>query len=168
MKILLACIAIASIAIGCTTTTDPSTEAQKLTMIDLTQTPGFTWFVAETDRYVPDTTHVNRVKVSRAASPDKKVYIFVRPACSCRGTQRMFPQVMKTLMAAGVSSDRIEIWSMKNTTDSQPYASLFTVSQLPSFFVVQNSTVTASMADDFATSYNEENADSLIANAVSR
>ena len=168
MKILLACIAIASITIGCVTTTEPSTEAQKLTMIDLTQTPGFTWFVAETDRYVPDTTHVNRVKVSMAASPDKKVYIFVRPACSCRGTQRMFPQVMKTLTAAGVSSDRIEIWSMKNTTDSQPYASLFTVSQLPSFFVVQNNNVTASMADDIATSYNEENADSLIANAVSR
>jgi hypothetical protein len=168
MKILLACIAIASIALGCVTTTEPSTEAQKLTMIDLTQTPGFTWFVAEIDRYAPDTTHVNRVKASMAASPEKKVYIFVRPSCSCRGTQRMFPQVMKTLMNAGVESSRIEVWSMKNTTDSQPYASLFSVSQLPAFFVVENNTVKSSMGDDFATNYNEENADSLIANAVSR
>ncbi len=166
--LILAAIALSTVLVGCVTTTEPSTDAQRLSVVDLTQTPGFTWFVAEMDGYRPDTSHVNRVRVAMNASPDKKVYIFVRPTCSCRGTQRMFPQVMKTLMDAGVDMGRVEVWSMKAATDAQPYASLFTVTQLPAFYVVANGTVTASMGDDFATNYDETNADSLIANAVSR
>ncbi|MFN9961002.1 MAG: hypothetical protein ACK55I_48600, partial [bacterium] len=82
-------------------------------------------------------------------------------------TQRMFPQIVKTLSAAGIPAERIEMWSMRTTTDSQPYSSLFTVGQLPAFFVVNNGVVTASLGDDFNSQYNEKNADSLIANAVS-
>jgi len=168
MKAVLACLAAFVVMIGCTTTTEPVTEAQKLSVTELTQTPGFAWFVAEVNSYVPNSVHVDRVRTSMAAAPDKKVFIFVRPACSCRGTQRMFPQVMKTLMSAGIDMGRIEVWSMKTTTDSQPYASMFTVNQLPSFFVVENTTLKAALGDDFTTNYNESNADSLIANAVSR
>lgn len=168
MKILLAALALVAVLGSCTTTTEPSTEAQRLSMVDLTQTPGFTWFVAEMDGYMPDTAQVSRVRAAMIAAPEKKVYIFVRPTCSCRGTQRMFPQVMKTLVASGVDMGRVEVWSMKNTTDAHPYSSLFTITQLPAFYVVANNAVTASMNDDFATNYNEKNADSLIANAVSR
>lgn len=168
MKTLLACLAATFFIVSCATTTEPSTEAQKLSVTELTQTPGFAWFVAELNGYTPKTVHVDRVRASMAAAPEKKVYIFVRPTCSCRGTQRMFPQVMKTLMSAGVDMDRIEVWSMKTTTDSQPYSSMFTVSQLPAFFVVENTILKASLGDDFTTNYNEINADSLIANAVSQ
>lgn len=168
MKILLACLAVILVATSCVTTVEPSTEAQLLTMQDLTQTPGFAWFPAQMDQYTPASVHVDRVRTSMQASPNKKVYIFVRPTCSCRGTQRMFPQIMKTLMAAGIESTRIEIWSMRATTDTHPYRSLFTIGQLPAFFVVDNNVVKASMGDDFQTNYDETNADSLIANAVSQ
>jgi hypothetical protein len=80
----------------------------------------------------------------------------------------MFPQIVKTLTVAGIPAERIEMWSMRSTTDSQPYSSLFTVGQLPAFYVVTNGVVTASLGDDFTTNYNEKNADSLIANAVSQ
>lgn len=167
-RLLLSCVAIFVVLIGCTTTTEPVNEAQQLTYTELTKTPGFTWFVAEFDGYTPGSNNVDRVRTAMTAAPAKRVCIFVRPTCSCRGTQRMFPQIMKTLVSAGVTTDRIEVWSMKNTTDAQPYASMFTVSQLPAFFVIENGIVRASFGDDFSTSYNENNADSLIANAVSR
>ena len=167
MKMLLACLAMAIVVTGCVTSTDPATEAQLLTTEDLTQTPGFAWFPIESAQYTPDPVQVERVRSAMAATPGKKIYMFIRPTCSCRGTQRMFPQIVKTLTVAGVPAERIEMWSMRATTDSQPYSSLFTIGQLPSFYVVTNGVVTASLGDDFKTSYNEKNADSLIANAVS-
>jgi hypothetical protein len=168
MKILLACLALAAVVSSCVTSVDPTTEAQRLTTEDLTQTPGFAWFPIETAQYNPDPVQVDRVRTAMAATLEKKIYMFIRPTCSCRGTQRMFPQIVKTLTVAGIPAERIEMWSMRSTTDSQPYSSLFTVGQLPAFYVVTNGVVTASLGDDFTTNYNEKNADSLIANAVSQ
>lgn len=165
MKTLLIWAAIAVVAVSCTTTTEPSTEAQQLSMDDLTKTPGFTWFVAELDRFSPNQKFVDGVQTSMSAAPSRKVCVFVRPTCSCRGTQRMFPQIMKTLISAGVDSRRIEVWSMRNLTDKQPYSGILSITQLPIVYVLQNDSVRASISDY---DYNDANADSLIAVAVSK
>lgn len=165
MKAFLICAVLAVVAVSCTTTTEPSTEAQRLSMDDLTKTPGFTWFVAELDRFTPNQTFVQGVQTSMQLAPSRKVCVFVRPTCSCRGTQRMFPQIMKTLISAGVDANRIEVWSMRNLTDTHPYSGIFSITQLPVVYVLQNDSVRATISDY---DYNDANADSLIAVAVSR
>jgi hypothetical protein len=39
-----------------------------------------------------------------------KVIMVVKPSCSCQKTQQTMPQVLKTLDAAGIPHDNVEIW----------------------------------------------------------
>lgn len=158
----IACIVVAG---GCTTTETPESTAQKLTLNELTKAPGFTWFVAEMSRFTPNSQFLAPIESAFAAAPGKKICIFVKPTCSCRGTQRLFPQVVKTLLDANVPESRIEIWSMITENDRQPYESSFSISTLPAIYVMENGVVSDSISE---ASFNERNADSLLARAVTR
>ncbi len=156
--IVVSCV----IAIACDTTT-PSNTAEKLLLDDLSKNPGFSWFQGEVVAYSPNAAMVAQLAGSYSA--DKKVCVFVRPSCGCRGTQKLFPRVMKTLMEAKVDMSTVEIWGMRDPSDESPYKSTLNLTTLPTISVFTNGKETARIVDS---DYNELNADTLIAVAVSQ
>jgi hypothetical protein len=93
----------------------------------------------------------------------QKVCIFVRPSCGCRGTQKLFPRTVKTLLSANIDLSRIEIWSMRQPTDATPYSSKLSLTALPTIVVMKGGAESARFTDH---EYTEQNADSLIAEAI--
>lgn len=161
---LLAILGLLSLG-ACTSPQEPEYAAQQLTVNDLTQAPGFTWFVAEMGRFSPKPDLLPPITAAFEASTSKKVCIFVKASCTCRGTQRLFPQIVKTLLAANVSPERIEIWSMRTEADRHPYEGLVSISSLPAIYVMQDGAILGTVRDS---AYNESNADTLIARAVGK
>ena len=166
MKSFLILVVLGIVTLGgCSTPEEPELTAQRLMIDDLTKTPGFTWFVAEMNRFEPRPELLPPITAAFQTASEKKVCIFVKASCSCRGTQRLFPQIVKTLLDANVPEDRIEVWSMRTEQDRHPYEAMFKISALPSIYVIDNGIVRDSVQDY---DYNESNADSLIARAVVR
>lgn len=163
MKIFLALASVLVLATACTTTEPVDPVAEQLTMQQLTMSPGYSWFMAEMDSYVPKQTVLADIATSMAQNTNRRVCIFVKPACSCRGTQRLFPQIVKSLVAAKVDMGRVEIWSMRGTTDKHPYESIITIGELPAIYVIENNAVRSMVSDK---QYADTNAAELIANAV--
>lgn len=142
----------------------PTDEAQLLTFDELTKTPGYAWFPAEMASYNPDPSMVDSVTMHFRPS-EQKVCIFVKPTCSCSGTKRLFPRTVKTLQEAGIDMSKVEFWSMRSATDKHPYQDEVTLHGLPTIVVLRNG-VPAGRIEE--TDFTESNADTLIANAVSK
>ena len=158
---VLAFLTVISLVAACETTT-PDPSGQLMSISDLGGNPGYSWYQTEIASYTPDASMVDSI-VSNFQPADEKVCIFVRPSCGCRGTQRLFPQIMKTLMDAKLDTSKIEIWSMRNPSDKTPYSSTLELTTLPSIVVIKNGVESARIVD---ADYNEVNADTLIANAI--
>lgn len=119
--------------------------------------------MAEMDSYLPKQSVLDDISTSMSTNTSRRVCIFVKPSCSCRGTQRLFPQIVKALTAAKVDMNRVEIWSMRGTTDKHPYQSIITIGELPTIYVLENNAIHAMVSDK---QYADTNAAELIANAV--
>jgi len=158
----LALLLAAFLTITACETTSPDGSAQQLTMSELLSSTGYAWFPAEMNSFTPDPTMVDLVN-QRYDATEHKIYIFVKPSCSCRGTQKLFPQIIKTLDASDIDMDKVEIWSMRSTGDSHPYGSKFQITELPMVFVTRDD---ALLHEIVVGNYNEVNADTLIANAL--
>ncbi len=154
---------IGILAIGCTTT-DPGGQAQQLTLQELTESPGYAWFPAEMTTYTPRAPYVEQVAANFNAQ-STKVCVFVRPSCSCTGTQKLFPQVIKTLMAAGVNMENVEIWSMRSVSDTHPYMSALAIDDLPEIWILRNGTAGKHIIEA-QYQVSNPNADSLLAAAL--
>jgi hypothetical protein len=163
MKILVLALAAVLTLSACSTTEPADLTAEQLTVQELTTTPGYAWFNAEMSGYTPDPAAVSEIRTAMQTSPERRICIFVKPACTCRGTQRLFPQVMKALMAANVDLSRVEIWSMRAATDRHRYEGVLTIAELPSIFVLENGTMRSKVSDR---DYDETNAAQLIADAL--
>ncbi len=163
MKLFLALASVLVLATACTTTEPADPVAEQLTMQQLTMSPGYSWFMAEMDSYLPKQTVLDDISTSMTQNTNRRVCIFVKPSCSCRGTQRLFPQIVKALVAAKVDMNRVEIWSMRGTTDKHPYQSIITIGELPAIYVIENNAVRSMVSDK---QYADSNAAELIANAV--
>lgn len=159
---LLLTVACCGLLSACTDET-PEYIAQRLTMRDLNSSAGYVWFPAETGAYTPNTEMVDVVR--RGFGTGRKVMIFVRPTCSCTGTQRLFPQVMKTFMEAGIDTSAIAVYSVRGTSDRHPYEDRFTLTKLPAFFQLKDDVVTTFIDE---ANYSGSNADTLVANAIGR
>lgn len=162
MKHLAILLAIAFIAIGCSTET-PEQQAQQLTMTDLTMTPGYAWFPAEMATYSPNPVMVESIKQN--FTPNHKICIFVKPSCSCRGTQRLFPRIMKALQDANIDMARVEVWSMRSTSDKHKYMPMLNVMSLPTIFVMRDGLVRTTILD---ADFNDSNSDSLLVEALKK
>jgi len=163
MKLLLALASMVVVLSACTTTEPTEPVAEQLSMQQLTMSPGYSWFMAEMDSYLPKQSVLDDISTSMTANVNRRVCIFVKPSCSCRGTQRLFPQVVKALTAAKVDMSRVEIWSMRGTTDKHPYQSIITIGELPAIYVLENNAIRSMVSDK---QYADTNAAELIANAV--
>lgn len=154
-------ILVLTLTVAACTTTEPDGQAQQLTLKELTEAPGYAWFPAEMATYSPRDMYVQQVS-SGFRTDSQKVCVFVKPSCSCTGTQKLFPQIMKTLIASGVDMDRVEIWSMRSESDGQPYSSIIQIQDLPEIWIVENGQPFSQVQE---AGYNLANADSLIAEA---
>lgn len=163
MKLLLALVSMVVVLSACTTTEPTEPVAEQLSMQQLTMSPGYSWFMAEMDSYLPKQSVLDDISTSMTANVNRRVCIFVKPSCSCRGTQRLFPQVVKALTAAKVDMSRVEIWSMRGNTDKHPYQSIITIGELPAIYVLENNAIRSMVSDK---QYADTNAAELIANAV--
>jgi hypothetical protein len=160
-RILIALVAV--IGLTSCSTDEPEYVAQRLSLNELNTAAGYVWFPTETSAYNPNPTMV--ADVSAAFSGVHKMYIYVRPSCSCKGTQKLFPQVMKTLLAANVPMDRVEVYSVRGTTDKHPYMDRIQLTTTPSFFIVRNDSLRAFIDDR---DYTGSNADTLVALALKK
>lgn len=164
MKTLLViALTLLLVLTSCETVT-PEYTAQQLTVTELNETPGYAWFPAEVSQYTPNADMVSTVKTAFDPSTEK-IAIFVKPGCSCRGTTRLFPQIMKTLLDANVDMSKVEVWSMRGLTDKHPYQPTITITDLPAVYVFRNNLIVAEVHD---VNYTDRNADTLIATAVSK
>ena len=152
----------ATIVTSCANET-PEYVAQRITLRDLNTAAGYVWFPLEVAAYTPDPEMVNVIR--QGFGSDRKIVLFVRPTCSCKGTQRLFPHVMKTFSEAGIDTSAVEVYSVRGTSDRHPYQDRIALSTLPAFFQIRNDVVTTFIDE---ANYNGMNADTLIANAIGR
>ncbi len=155
------CIAIAAIMAACSNT-DTEYRDELITVQQLNTTAGYAWFPAETATYTPDAAMVNQIR-TEFDTTQHKLLIFVKPSCACRGTQKLFPQVMKSLMQADVPMRKVEIYSMRSSGDQHPYMKDITLTALPAVYVLRNGEIKRIIVDN---DYTGSNADSLMARAL--
>lgn len=160
--LVLAAVATFALLSACSTE-EPEYVAQRLTLDELNTSAGYVWFPTEMGIYTPNTDMVTTV--SQSFTDSTNVVVFVRPACSCRGTQKLFPQVMKTLIDANIPMDKVEVLSMRGTKDRHPYMDRLSIASLPAVYVMKRGVIVAEVEDD---DYSGANADTLIARAVAR
>jgi len=164
MKILVVLVLAALLVLTSCDTQAPDFTAQQLTVQELNSSPGYAWFPTEVNIYTPSAPMVDAVRTTFDPTT-QKIALFVKPGCSCRGTTKLFPQIMKTLMDAGVDMTKVEVWSMRSITDKHPYQPTIAITDLPAVYVFRNNTVSAEVHD---VNYSDTNADTLIANAIAR
>lgn len=121
---------------GCNSTNDPDSVGEQITLTQLRQTPGFTWFDPTVASYTPNSAIVSQIATEFQAKK-QKVYLFVKPMCTCVGTTQRFPHTIRILQDAGLTENDIIIVSMHSAKDKHPFSDRFTVRGLPSFFITR-------------------------------
>ncbi len=136
LTLTFAALLFVSVA-GCNKTTEATYEGEQLSLTQLRSTPGFAWFDGEVATYTPDAAIVSKISAEYQAKK-QRIYIYVNPSCSCTGTKKRFPWIMRILQDAGVKEQDIIIVSMHNASDKQPFSGRFSVRGLPSFFITKD------------------------------
>lgn len=125
-----------------------ASEAELMDLVELSKTPGFQWFDLEIDKYQPDSNLINQIKQEFKASTFNLV-MYVKPSCSCPGTQQQFPALIKTLRESGISEANYKVYSMNSEAALHPYDSIFKVNELPTFILFKDNKPVYSIGDTF-------------------
>jgi len=155
---------LALVVVSACSTQGPSDTAKLLAYDELITTPGYAWFPAEVAAYTPNPAMVDTVAKYYRQS-EQKVIVFIKPNCDCMGSKQLFPRAVKTLMEAGVDVKDLEFWSMRGTSDMNPYTSSIALTGLPTIVVMRNGTESGRIEES---NFTESNADSLMAYAIAR
>jgi hypothetical protein len=122
-------------------TTDPVDKtATKVSVDELKSQPGFETFQTSYNTYTPDIEYVDSLK-SVFKSSDDQFYFYLKLDCQCNATTKLFPRMMKTLDAAGINHENINLYVMLDETYSYPEKDFITVTDLPQLFVMHGSEV---------------------------
>lgn len=125
-------------------TIDP--EAKIITVDQLRQQPGYNWLDIAIDDYTPQDSIINEVK-KLYKNENQKFLIFVKPSCNCQGTQKLFPNFIKTLKTAGIPDSNYKILAMSSYKDKHPYQSVITLNSLPTIVLMNSNVPTYSLVD---------------------
>lgn len=135
--VLLALCCVMTIGFNsCSTTSPENPDAQQLTVAELNTSIGYSWFQAEAGKYPADPVKVQKIADAFKAN-HQKMYVFVRPTCSCTGTQYTFPHTLQVLKLAGVPDSMITVYSMQSSATKHPMMSQFSIGGLPSFYITK-------------------------------
>jgi hypothetical protein len=144
LRLFAICTLLSIGIISCSETTSVDTTAEQLSLQELRTAPGYSWFDAESTHYDTDTLTVAEIATA-LENNNCRVYAYVKTSCTCVGTQKLFPRVMKVLTDAKLSEDQIEIFSMRAPSNEHPHMSTFDVQSLPSIFIVMNDSATPTL-----------------------
>lgn len=122
-------------------------EAYIIERNQLENEPGFDWFRINYDKYEVNQLSIDDIKSN--FTPNEKFIIFVKPTCSCKGTQIDFPSIIKSLELAGVPKENYEIWATAKEDYKHPYTSKLTLNDLPSCFLFVDGVPVYSVLDTF-------------------
>lgn len=143
----IAVVACAVLLGACAQSTQPESTAERLTLEQLRTTPGFAWFEAEFQAYRPDTALVAQIR-SAYVPGEHHFYLYVKPTCSCVGTQKLFPHFLRVLSEVGVRTEDYEIYAMHGAEDRHPHQSWLHVERLPSFFITRGGEIRGSISGE--------------------
>ena len=129
---------------ACTQSTQPEYTAERLTLEQLRTTPGFAWFDAEFQAYQPDTALVAQIRAAYVPG-QHRFYVYVKPTCSCVGTQKLFPHFLRVLAEAAVRAEDCEIYAMHGTGDKHPHQGWLHIERLPSFYIAYGGEIRGSI-----------------------
>ncbi len=149
MKKYILIIIASAIFWGCEDTSTQHT-AKLMDIGNLIKSPGYSWFDIEYKAYTPNPVMINEIKSS--FDPQiHKFYVFLKPACSCPGTHKLFPAFIKSADLVGIPGASMEIYSMRSNRDNYPYSNVFKLNELPAFIVLKNGVPIYSITDSILT-----------------
>lgn len=122
-------------------------EAYLIERSELETKIGFDWFRVNYDEYEVDSNSIEEIKQN--FTTDMKFLIFVKPTCSCKGTQHDFPSLIKTFELAGIPEENYEIWACAKEDYSHPYKEKINIDDLPECFLLKSDEVKYSILDTF-------------------
>ncbi|MER3329984.1 MAG: hypothetical protein RIF34_10435 [Candidatus Kapaibacterium sp.] len=135
MKKILMFLMLALFVSCSDTTTEPEDKnATKVNIAELSTQPGFETYQSSYDSYMPNANYIDSLSSVYSLSDDQ-FYFYLKLDCQCNATTKLFPRMMKTLDAAGISHDNINIYIMLDETYNYPEKDFITVTDLPQLFV---------------------------------
>lgn len=129
--IIIGIFVIGLFSLGSCEDSSTISEARRATVEDMLIQPGFAWFDEAKKNYVYDTLVVDQIK---NYNTKQKLFLFVKPSCSCDGTKRIFPHFIKVLEQAGLSQSDYELYFMSSEEDKHPYMTDIKIKNLPGFY----------------------------------
>ncbi len=130
----------------CTETVAPEYEAEEMSLAQLRNTPGYSWFDLEMELYQPDTALVQAI--AQAYVPGEHHFtFFVKPECQCQGTTKLFPHVVRILLDAAIPDTAMTIYSMRSIRDKYPHPDVFQLKRLPTIFCTRNGSVVGEISE---------------------
>lgn len=142
MKLILLTIFAAIMLTSCSEDKAVNTdkEAVKLTLDNVKTYPGFIDFETTYSLYDLDNSYIDSIKSVLTA--DDKLYIYLKPDCSCTASYKTFPSLIKTIDSSNISYDNINIYMMESEENPFPETDIIELTDLPQFFVYSNNKVT--------------------------
>ena len=120
--------------------------AEKIDIPTLSKTPGYTWYDDQFNIYQPNQDKIKEIVQKFNPAVDKFV-LYVKPSCSCVGTQQQFPAFMKILISSNVPDSCYSVYAMNNAANLHPYMNVYKVNEVPSFFLMKNGIPVYSVSD---------------------
>lgn len=137
MKKILLLLALAFFAVSCQEEGEVQTEATIIELSDLKSQIGYAAFDLEYDEYVSDSTLVESIK-NAYVEAEMDFLMFIKPTCKCLGNTEKVPVLYKILNDAGISNDKVTLYSMRVASLKHPYEANINISDLPSFYLVKD------------------------------
>jgi hypothetical protein len=148
IKLFTLAFLITLLAISCSDN-NTNVTAEKMSMNQLSETPGFSWVYVEMERYTPNDSVIQ--EIMKAYDPAVHSFIlFAKPSCSCPGKQLHTPYFFKTLEAANIPVDKCEIFTMSSLTNNQPYSEIITLTDLPTIVVMKGDVPVFTITDEIS------------------
>lgn len=115
-------------------TTPDEKIATKVNKEEILQYPGYIGFQTSYNSYTPDPAIVDSIKAKFDAT-NQKIYMYLKPDCSCDATVKTFPKLIKTLDEAGIPYSNVYMYVMNDMSYSFPEEGTITLTDLPEFLV---------------------------------
>jgi len=155
MKRLLLLFSIISLLLISCEESKLKEEAYIIERNELETSVGFDWFRQNYNDYQPIQTVTEMISASY--SGNEKFVIFVKPTCSCKGTQLDFPSLVKTFDQSNLAVEKYEIWACAKEDYEHPYMSQLEIMDLPACYLFRDGVPVYSVLDTFNLRSNNNN-----------
>lgn len=113
-------------------------NAEKLTLEEIPNLPGFGWYNSEFANYRVLQEDINFMYQLDNFNPETdQILLFVQPTAACEGEQRGFPVVAKTIIEAGFK-DRMVLFVTPDKNSRHPYMEDITLPKIPYYHILRN------------------------------